>query len=124
MAELIIKGLTKSFGPHAVLWGVDLTAPSGSLVAILGASGSGKTTLLRLICGFEHADSGTIRIDGRLVAGDGAHVPPERRRIGYVAQEGALFPHLNVADNIVFGLPRRQRKTRHRVAELLDMVGL
>ncbi|MDQ0392768.1 ABC transporter ATP-binding protein [Labrys monachus] len=124
MAELVIEGLAKSFGGRQVLSAIDLTVPSGSLLAILGASGSGKTTLLRLICGFEQAEAGSIRIDGRPVAGKGLHEPPERRRIGYVAQEGALFPHLDVAANIVFGLPRRQRAARHRVAELLDMVGL
>src|ERR1700744_2857456 len=124
MADLVIEARTKSFGAHRVLSGIDLTVPSGSLLAILGASGSGKTTLLRLICGFEPADSGSIHIDGRPVVGEGLHVPPEQRRIGYVAQEGALFPHLDVAANIVFGLPRHQRAARHRVAELLDMVGL
>src|SRR6185295_6580068 len=102
MADLNIDSLTKSFGPNRVLGGVTLDVPSGRLVAILGGSGSGKTTLLRLLCGFEHADSGTIRIAGRVVCGPGQHAPPERRKIGYVAQEGALFPHLSVADNIVF----------------------
>ncbi len=124
MAALEIQGLTKAFGPEPVLRGVDLSVDSGRLVAILGASGSGKTTLLRLLCGFETADSGSIRIGGKMVSGPGLHVPPERRNIGYVAQEGALFPHLSVADNIVFGLPRAQRRARHRVAELLEMVGL
>jgi iron(III) transport system ATP-binding protein len=124
MADLGIKALTKAFGPNRVLRGVTLDVPSGRLVAILGGSGSGKTTLLRLLCGFEHADSGTIRIAGQIVSGPGQHVPPEQRHIGYVAQEGALFPHLCVADNIVFGLPRRLRRARHRVAELLELVGL
>jgi iron(III) transport system ATP-binding protein len=107
-----------------VLSGVDLTVASGALVTILGASGSGKTTLLRLICGFERADAGTIEVDERTVSGPGLHVPPEQRQIGYVAQEGALFPHLTVADNIGFGLPRRLRRTRQRVTELLELVGL
>ena len=124
MAELIIEGLSKAFGHKDILCDVDLKVASGSLVSILGASGSGKTTLLRLVAGFERADDGTIRIAGRLVSGPGHHVPPERRAIGYVAQEGALFPHLSVADNIVFGLPRSERRARHRVGELLEMVGL
>lgn len=124
MTELAVAGLTKSFGGQKVLRGVDLVVPSGSLVAILGSSGSGKTTLLRLISGFERADAGEIRIGGRPVARAGLHWAPERRRVGYVAQDGALFPHLSVADNIVFGLPRRERVARHRVAELLDLVGL
>ena len=124
MADLHIEGLVKAFAGNPVLDGIDLDVPSGSLVSILGASGSGKTTLLRLLCGFEHADAGTIRIGGRIVADRTLHLPPEQRHIGYVAQEGALFPHLSVADNIVFGLPRRLRLARHRVAELLDLVGL
>ncbi len=84
--------------------------PPGQLVAILGASGSGKTTLLRLMCGFERADAGRITLGGRRVSGPGLHLPPERRRVGYVAQEGALFPHLTVAENVLFGLPRRERR--------------
>jgi iron(III) transport system ATP-binding protein len=124
MATLRIAGVAKSSGGHRVLSNVNLTVPSAGLVAILGASGSGKTTLLRLICGFERGDAGTIEVDERLVAAPGLHVPPEQRQIGYVAQEGALFPHLSVADNIVFGLPRRLRRAHQRVGELLDLVGL
>jgi iron(III) transport system ATP-binding protein len=124
MTELAIASLSKSFGSNTVLRGVDLAVESGSLVAILGPSGSGKTTLLRLICGFERADGGTIRIGEAVVSDRSRHVAPEHRHIGYVAQEGGLFPHLSVADNIVFGLPREQRKARHRVGELLELVGL
>ncbi len=124
MSELRISGLQKAFDGHAVLHGVDLAVKPGALLALLGPSGSGKTTLLRVLCGFERADAGTIEIDGRRVAGDGLHLPSEQRRIGYVPQEGALFPHLSVAENIVFGLPRGQRRARHRVDELLELVGL
>ncbi|HEY1997794.1 MAG TPA: ABC transporter ATP-binding protein [Paraburkholderia sp.] len=124
MSELRISGLHKSFDGHPVLHGIDLSVERGTLLALLGPSGSGKTTLLRVLCGFERADSGTVEIDGRRVTGAGLHVPSEQRRIGYVPQEGALFPHLSVADNIVFGLPRTQRRARHRVAELLELVGL
>ncbi|MFY9968599.1 MAG: ABC transporter ATP-binding protein [Roseiarcus sp.] len=124
MTELAIAGLAKTLGARAVLRGLELTVESGGLLAILGASGSGKTTLLRCICGFERVDEGSIRIGGAIVAGGKTHVPPERRRVGYVAQEGALFPHLNVADNIAFGLPRRLRRERRRVDELLELVGL
>jgi len=121
---LEVTGLTKSFGATPVLRGVSFSAPQGGLTAILGASGSGKTTLLRLIAGFETPDAGQIRLAGARLA-DGAKIqPPERRAIGYVAQEGALFPHLNVADNITFGLPRAQRRARHRVAELLRLLDL
>ncbi len=124
MSNLSIQGLCKTFGSHAVLSGVDLTVNSGALLALLGPSGSGKTTLLRTVCGFERADGGTIAIDGRRVAGEGVHVRAEARRIGYVSQEGSLFPHLSVAENIVFGLPFAKRRARHRVAELLELVGL
>jgi iron(III) transport system ATP-binding protein len=124
MNGLEVEGLTKSFGRHAVLRGVNLHVPAGELVAILGESGGGKTTLLRLICGFERASGGTIRIGDVAVCGKRLHVKPEQRGIGYVAQEGALFPHLSVAENIVFGLRRHDRRTRHGVAELLELVGL
>ncbi|MGI4856805.1 MAG: ABC transporter ATP-binding protein [Janthinobacterium lividum] len=124
MSELHVRGLRKAFDGHPVLHGVDLNVERGTVLALLGPSGSGKTTLLRLLCGFERADGGVVEIDGRRVVDAGRHVPSEQRRIGYVAQDGALFPHLSVADNIVFGLPRHQRRARHRVDELLELVGL
>jgi iron(III) transport system ATP-binding protein len=124
MANLKIAILKKSFAGTPVLRDVSFTVESGSIAAILGSSGSGKTTLLRLIAGFEHVDGGEIRIDNELVASATFHKRPEARGIGYVAQEGALFPHLSVADNITFGLPRAQRRQQIRVAELLEMVGL
>lgn len=122
--RLCIQGLCKSFAAGTVLDQLDLDVEPGELVAVLGPSGSGKTTLLRLICGFEGEDAGTIDIDGRRVADHGRlKVPPEKRGVGYVAQEGALFPHLSVHDNIAFGLARR-RRTAARVQALLEMVGL
>lgn len=124
MSELRIHDVHQAFDGHPVLHGIDLTVERGKLLALLGPSGRGKTTLLRIVCGFERALQGTVEIDGERVAGPGVHVPPERRHIGYVPQEGALFPHLSVADNISFGLPRAQRRRQHRVAELLEMVGL
>lgn len=124
MAELLIEALSKAFNGTQVLRSVDLTVASGRSVAILGPSGSGKTTLMRLVCGFERPDAGRVSIDGETVSGPHSMVPPERRRIGYVAQEGALFPHLTVAGNIVFGLSRAARKARSRAAELLELVGL
>ena len=106
-----------------MLHDVDLEVADGSLTAILGPSGSGKTTLLRIIAGFERADSGTVRIGDVTVEGGDRYVPPERRRIGYVPQEGALFPHLTVLANVGFGLPRRERRG-DEVRRLVKMVGL
>jgi iron(III) transport system ATP-binding protein len=123
MRQLVIAGLHKTFGTHRVLTDLDLDVPAGSLTAILGPSGSGKTTLLRILAGFERADGGTVTIGDQVVDGDRVHVPPERRRIGYVPQEGSLFPHLTVAANVGFGLPARQRRGP-RPRELLAAVGL
>jgi iron(III) transport system ATP-binding protein len=124
MRQLSVNGLHKAFGRHPVLTGLDLDVPAGSFAAILGPSGSGKTTLLRLLAGFEQADAGSITIGDRIVDGPGSgYVPPERRRIGYVPQEGALFPHLSVGANVGFGLPARERRGQ-RTAELLAAVGL
>ncbi len=119
---IAVAGLYKSFGAHPVLAGLDLVVPRGSFTAILGASGSGKTTLLRLLAGFDRPDRGTLRIGERVVDGEGVHVHPEHRRIGYVPQEGGLFPHLTVAANVGFGLSRTAR--RQRVGDLLELVGL
>lgn len=124
MASVQIRDLTKAFRGTPVLSRIDMSVEAGKLVAVLGASGSGKTTLLRLLCGFERADAGSIRIGDREMAAPGLHLPPEQRRIGYVAQEGALFPHLPVAANVAFGLARQQRRARYRVDELLHLVGL
>jgi iron(III) transport system ATP-binding protein len=122
MSGLTVAHLHKSFGTHPVLAGLDLTVPAGSLTAILGASGSGKTTLLRLLAGFDRPDQGTVKIGEQIVDGEGVHVHPEHRRIGYVPQEGGLFPHLTVAANVGFGLSRTMR--RQRVSDLLELVGL
>ncbi|MFC0862992.1 ABC transporter ATP-binding protein [Sphaerimonospora cavernae] len=124
MTALTITGVTKSFGTTSVLEGIDLYVPAGSLTAVLGPSGCGKTTLLRLIAGFADPDGGAIAIGDQTVFAPGRSVPPQRRRVGYVAQEGALFPHLSVAANITFGLPRSARRAGERVPELLDLVGL
>ncbi|SNQ47769.1 Fe(3+) ions import ATP-binding protein FbpC 1 [Frankia canadensis] len=124
MTALTVQGVTKSFGTTRVLHGVDLDAPARGLTAILGPSGCGKTTLLRLIAGFADPDTGTITLGEQTVFAGGRSVPPQRRRIGYVPQEGALFPHQSVAANIAFGLSRRERRSGHRLRELLDLVGL
>jgi len=112
-------GVERAFGPTRAVAGASLRVDHGQLVALLGPSGSGKTTLLRAIAGFEVPDAGTVRIGGRLVAGDGAWEEPDRRRIGMVFQDGALFPHLTVGGNVGFGGPRTGR-----VEECLELVGL
>ncbi len=114
-----VDAVDKSFGATAAVREASLTVGRGELVALLGPSGSGKTTLLRIISGFEEPDAGTVSIGGRLVAGRGAWEEPERRRIGMVFQDGALFPHLTVGENVAFGHPRAGR-----VAECLELVGL
>lgn len=125
MGELRCNNVAKSYGNRAVLTDVDLVVGQGTLTAILGASGSGKTTLLRLVIGFIKPDSGVISVGSTVVADAGRlHVTPDKREIGYVAQEGALFPHLTVAENVAFGLPRAERKTTSRVGEVLDLVAL
>jgi iron(III) transport system ATP-binding protein len=123
VSELVVTGLEKAFDGTPVLRGVDLVVPEGTLAAVLGPSGCGKTTLLRVVAGFAAPDAGTVSLGGRLVSGPGTAVPPERRRVGVVPQEGALFPHLSVADNVGFGLSRAARRGR-RVAEVLELVGL
>lgn len=123
MSELRVRGLNKSFGEVEVLRDLDLDVVEGSLTAVLGASGCGKTTLLRVVAGFETPDAGTVTVGERTVAGPGVDVPPERRRVGLVPQEGLLFPHLDVAGNVGFGLPRGAARAS-RVDELLEVVGL
>ncbi len=125
MADLQCRELRKAYGGRVVLTGVDLTVPEGTLTAILGSSGSGKTTLLRIMIGFIAPDGGVVSIGGTAVTDSaGIQVPPDKRAIGYVAQEGALFPHLTVAENVGFGLPRAERKRSSRIGEALDLVGL
>ncbi len=122
VSGLRLEDVHKAFGDHPVLTGVDLEVPAGAFTAILGPSGSGKSTLLRLVAGFERPDRGTVDIGGRQVEGGGRYVRPEERRIGYVPQEGGLFPHLTVEANVGFGLRRSERRRRAR--ELLEGVGL
>ncbi|MER9306303.1 ABC transporter ATP-binding protein [Mesorhizobium sp. M0496] len=124
MSFLEISGLHKHYGPVAALAGVDLSVASGSRTAIVGPSGCGKTTLLRLIAGFEAPDQGRITLDGEVLANGGAAVPAHRRGIGVVAQDGALFPHLTIADNIGFGMARGEDKRAERIVELAYIVGL
>jgi iron(III) transport system ATP-binding protein len=123
MSRVSVKGLRKSFGTHEVLRGVDLEVNDAEILAVLGPSGCGKTTLLRILAGFLEPDAGVVALDGATVADGRGSLPAWRRRVGYVPQEGALFPHLDVCANILFGLPRRER-TDQRLAEMLQLAGL
>src|ERR687896_283151 len=120
---LAVEGLCKAFAWVTVLDGVGLAVPAGRVVALLGPSGCGKTTLLRCIAGLERPDAGQVRLDGRDLSAPGAFVAPERRRIGMVFQDGALFPHLTVAGNVGYGLSREERRGP-RVDEALALVDL
>ncbi len=117
-----LEGATRRFGEVVAVDEASLCVERSEVVALLGPSGCGKTTLLRLVAGFERPDGGTVEVAGRIVAGAGSWVPPEQRRIGMVFQDYALFPHLTVAENVAFGLPRRERTAR--VSALLSVVGL
>jgi iron(III) transport system ATP-binding protein len=123
VSSLTVTGLWKGYSAQSVLRGVELEVATGSLTAVLGLSGCGKTTLLRVIAGFERAERGCVRLGERTLDDGRSFVAPERRGVGYVPQEGALFPHLSVAGNVGFGLSRVARRGG-AVAELLELVGL
>ncbi len=123
MNGLVISDVWKSFGTQSVLRGVDLEVPAGSLTAMLGPSGSGKTTLLRIVAGFDRADRGSVSLGGTLLDGPRHRTAPEHRKIGYVPQEGALFPHLTVGRNVAFGVPRAERRSG-AIGDLLELVGM
>lgn len=125
---LQVSGLAKSYGDTPVLRNIDLAVAPGDIVALLGPSGCGKTTLLRLVAGFDRADTGSVDLAGKPVAdgpvgGRGCWVPPFRRGIGYVPQDGVLFPHLDVGANVGFGLSPAGRRSG-RVEAMLDLVGM
>jgi iron(III) transport system ATP-binding protein len=122
-AAVRVTGLRRRYGRVLAVDDLDLEVRPGEMLTVLGPSGCGKTTVLRLIAGLETPDAGTIEIGGRRVAGAGVAVPPERRRVGMVFQDFALFPHLSVRDNIAYGL-RRDPDREVRVRELLDLIDL
>lgn len=123
MNVLTIRALGKRFGETAALADLDMDVALGSRTAVVGPSGSGKTTLLRLIAGFEAPDSGEIRLADQVIANADAGVPAHGRNIGLVMQEGALFPHLSVVENIRFGI-RKQSDGQERALKLMDLVEL
>ncbi|NHC08112.1 ABC transporter ATP-binding protein [Azonexus fungiphilus] len=125
MTQLELNGVIHRYGSHTVVDGVDFRLAPGQIACLLGPSGCGKTTLLRCIAGFEEIAGGEIRLHGEPVSRPGSRVAPEKRRIGMVFQDYALFPHLTVEQNVGFGLDRRQAEHNHlRVRQLLATVGL
>ena len=124
-AAIVLEGVSKSFGATHAVREVSLEIERGELMAVLGPSGCGKTTLLRLIAGFEAPDGGSVAVGEETVAGPGTLVPPDKRRVGMVFQDFALFPHLTVEANIAFGLSRRPREEREELTRrTLELVGL
>ena len=122
---LQLRDVSHRFGDTDVLRHVNLTIEHGSITALLGPSGGGKTTLLRVIAGLERPQHGSVLINGTVVADASTWIPAHERGVALVPQEGALFPHLSVADNVSFGLThRRSAQTKARVAEMLELVGL
>ena len=122
---ILATDLTKSFGGVQALRGVSLELASGGVVSIIGPSGCGKTTFLRLLAGLEEPDAGEIWLDGVIASRPGWVRPPHQRGIGFVFQESALWPHLTVAQNVLFGLGGLERRAaRHRAEEVLGQVGL
>jgi iron(III) transport system ATP-binding protein len=125
MSHVRVRGLSKSFGAIEAVRELNLEIERGELMAVLGPSGCGKTTLLRVIAGFEQPDAGCVVVSDEVVAGPGRTIPPEKRRVGMVFQDYALFPHLSVEGNVAFGLSNRPREERDALTRrTLELVGL
>jgi iron(III) transport system ATP-binding protein len=124
MNALELHSICKSYGAQRAVANLSLTVPTGSRTVIVGPSGSGKSTLLRMIAGFEFPDSGRLTLNGQTLVDSTHEVPAHQRQIGYVPQDGALFPHMSVAANIGFGLTVKGVAKQQRIAELMDSVAL
>jgi len=127
MSSVVVscKGLAKAFGKVLAVSELDLTVERGRVLALLGPSGCGKTTLLRLVAGFEVPNSGTVELSGQMMAGPGVFLPPEKRRVGMVFQDYALFPHMTAKQNIAYGLNGWEREDqKRRIQEVLGLVHL
>ena len=128
MNELLnVTDLSKRFGPDgdAVVDRMSFDVGNNEIFVLLGPSGCGKTTALRLIAGFERPDAGSIELAGQIMSQNGTHIPPHRRRIGFVFQDYALFPHMTVMQNVCYGLAGQSRHHRHRrAAAVLKMTGM
>jgi iron(III) transport system ATP-binding protein len=125
MSAIIVKNLVKTFGKGNVIDDVSFTVDPGQILVILGASGCGKTTTLRCIAGLERPSSGSISIDGKVVADNQMNVPPEHRHLGMVFQSYALWPHMTVFDNVAYALRKfKKEEIREKVEASLTLVGL
>lgn len=118
-----VNDAVASYGADSVLKGASLAINTGEVISLLGPSGCGKTTLLRSIAGLTRLDSGTVKLGDKMVSGPGIHMPPELRQVGMVFQDGALFPHLTVLQNIEFGL-RRHPEATTRACEVLELTSM
>ena len=126
---LVIEKVSHQFGPNQVLNNVSLQSVGGEVTCLIGRSGCGKTTLLRLLAGLLRVQTGRILLDGDVFASQRKMLSPEERPVGMVFQEGALFPHMSVADNVAFGLPKRgarklAKEWLKRVGWLIVLIGI
>ncbi len=124
VAKLELKGITRILGGKQILDNISLSVRAGELTCLLGPSGCGKTTTLRIVAGVDRQDTGEVLIDGQAISNQKVHIPPEKRSVGLLFQDFALFPHLTVEENVAFGLIGRGSNRKERITELLYRVNL